>query len=121
MTYGYGPNAPSITADEYEFHCSVADCTEHAHDAEDFQKCEACGQLLCAEHVHRLNTDLPFCQECLRCSCGREALIACDGCGELACAEHGYIYDGGEERAYLCLSCHPEPQAQFKLSERNVA
>jgi len=87
----YGPYAPSICADQYEFHCSAADCTEHAHDSEDFLKCDSCNALICREHSHSPQ-DMPylhFCEACFRCaSCGGEAWAMCEECGDLRCREH---------------------------------
>jgi hypothetical protein len=87
----YGPFAKSATAEDYEFHCSAADCSEHAHNAEDFCKCGSCHALICREHSHRPQ-DMPylvFCEACFRCaSCGGEAWAMCEECGDLRCREH---------------------------------
>ena len=103
-TTNYLPE-PGICPDEYEFHCSVADCTEHSHNVEDFMTCDGCGRPVCALHDQPAAT-LDFCPECFHCSvCGEEAALLCDSCGDLLCAGHGHVFDGGEEREYLCGEC----------------
>jgi hypothetical protein len=110
----YGPFAESATAEDYEFHCSAPDSTGHAHDAEDFLKCDGCGQLLCRLHASS-PLALPywhFCEACFRCvQCGERAWAACEECGDLRCREHTFIQEGeldgeGWPAGDASYSCH---------------
>ena len=98
----------------YEYHCSAPDSTGHAHDAEDFLKCDGCGQLLCRLHASS-PLALPywhFCEACFRCArCGETAWAACEECGDLRCREHTFIQEGeldgeGWPAGDASYSCH---------------
>lgn len=113
MSSHRSPYAKGICADDYEFHCSSPDCAEHAHDVEDFLKCDGCGALLCMEHKHspQLMPYLHFCEACFRCvRCGEPAWAVCEECGDLRCQAHTAVTgpevaeDGWQygDPTYLC-------------------
>ena len=83
-------------------------------DAEDFLKCDGCGQLLCRLHASS-PLALPywhFCEACFRCvQCGERAWAACEECGDLRCREHTFIQEGeldgeGWPAGDASYSCH---------------
>jgi hypothetical protein len=92
----YGPLAKTICPEDYAYHCSAPDSTGHAHDAEDFLKCDGCGQLLCRLHASS-PLALPywhFCEACFRCvQCGERAWAACEECGDLRCQAHTFVQE----------------------------
>ena len=122
MRYGYGPNAPSICPDEYEFHCATVDCTVHSHEAGDFLKCEGCHGLICRDHAWHPRNDLLhwFCEECFKCwRCRGRAAVSCEECGNLLCLEHAQtaqeqVDDWNQDTHYYCDGLCQRAQEQVK-------
>ena len=91
--------------DEYEFHCSVPDCVEVGHHAEDFLRCDSCNRLICAAHKHSpaLMPYLHFCADCFKCDrCGAPAWALCEECGDLRCEAHTVVVNPESEEAQFC-------------------